>query len=78
MSDQPEQHAVPAGEELHLPGPSLIPIVNAFGLALFFIGLSISLFSIIVGLIIFVWSLIHWIRATAREINELPLEHLNS
>ena len=36
-----EHPAPPAGEEIHLPGPSLIPILSAAGITLAVIGTTI-------------------------------------
>jgi hypothetical protein len=70
-----ETEAPPAGEEIHLPGPSLVPLANAVGLALALIGLATSVVVSIVGVVIFLLSLVRWIRDTRRDIDELPLEH---
>lgn len=67
--------APPVGEEIHLPGPSLVPIVNAFGITLALVGLAVNLGLTYVGTAIFVLSLVHWIRDTRRDIDELPLDH---
>ena len=65
----------PVGEEIHLPGPSIVPFINAVGLALALVGLAVTLLLTVVGLIVFLWSLVIWIRDARREMNELPLEH---
>ena len=70
-----ESEAPPVGEELHLPGPSLIPVINAAGVALSLVGLTTMLILTWVGLAVFVVSLVLWVRDTRREIDELPLEH---
>lgn len=70
-----EIDAPPVGEELHLPGPSLVPIVNATGVALALVGLTITYYLTALGLIIFLISLARWIRDTTRAISELPAEH---
>ena len=67
--------APPAGEQIHLPAPSLIPILNAAGLALAIVGLTVSMIFIVAGLIVFVGTAIVWIRDARREMDELPLEH---
>lgn len=72
-----EPEAPPVGEEIHLPGPSLIPIFCAVGITLTVIGTTINLAISIVGLIIFVVSTGLWIRDTRRDIEELPEEHLH-
>jgi hypothetical protein len=70
-----ETEAPPVGEEVHMPEPSILPIVNAVGVALAIIGITISVAVSIVGIIIFLLSLIAWIRAATHEISELPLDH---
>jgi uncharacterized membrane protein YdbT with pleckstrin-like domain len=70
-----ESDAPPAGEEIHLPGPSLVPVINAFGVALALVGLTFSIVIVIAGLLIFLVSLVLWIRDTRSDIDELPLDH---
>jgi hypothetical protein len=68
-------HAPPAGEEIHLPGPTIIPFVMAIGITLIVIGTTITWFLSIVGGIIFLVTLLMWIRDTRRDISELPEDH---
>lgn len=76
MSIDGDEAAVPpVGEEIHLPGPSMIPIVNAFGVALALLGLLLWIPITVVGLIVFVLSTIRWVRDTRRDIDALPLDH---
>ena len=70
-----EIDAPPVGEELHLPEASLVPFVNAIGAALALVGLTISLFVSAAGLILFLVTLVRWIREARHEISELPAEH---
>jgi hypothetical protein len=63
------------GEEIHLPGPSLIPFLSAIGITLIVIGTTLGLGITIVGAIIFVLTTIRWIRDTRRDIGELPESH---
>jgi hypothetical protein len=70
-----ERPAPEAGEEIHLPGPSLIPFMSAIGITLMVIGTTLSWYISILGLIIFVWTLILWIRDTRRDVEALPEEH---
>jgi hypothetical protein len=67
--------APPVGEQIHMPAPSLIPILNAVGLSLAIVGLTISTIFIVVGLVLFVATAIVWIVGARRELDELPLEH---
>jgi uncharacterized membrane protein (DUF485 family) len=67
--------APPAGEEIHMPAPSLIPVLNAAGLATAIVGITISSLMIICGLLVFFMSTVVWIRDARREFDELPAEH---
>ncbi len=67
----------PAGEHIHLPGPSLQPVLLAFGITLTLVGVTLGLFIMISGLILTVWVIIRWILDTRREMSELP-EDLSS
>jgi len=67
--------AAPAGEQIHLPEPSLLPFLNAIGLALAIIGIPISLIIVVPGLVLFLVTAAIWIGKTRREMDELPLDH---
>ncbi len=70
-----ETEAAPAGEHIHMPGPSILPLLNAAGLALAIIGITEGLLFLVGGLTLFLVTTIVWIRAAARETAELPAEH---
>ncbi len=70
-----DKQAPPVGEEVHLPGPSLIPFFSAIGITLAVIGTTISIWFSIVGVIIFIVTTVRWIRDTRRAVAELPEEH---
>jgi hypothetical protein len=65
----------PVGEEIHLPGPSLLPLVSAIGITLTIVGTTLTLIISAVGLIIVVVTTVMWIRDTRRDIAQLPDEH---
>ncbi len=65
----------PAGEEIHLPGPSLLPLVLTVGITMLLIGVTTTIILVIAGGILVVWSIVKWALDTRREIDELPLEH---
>ena len=71
----PDQTPPPVGEEIHLPGPSLLPILNAAGITLAVIGITLGLVLLIVGVILFVVTTVLWIASTRRDIAQLPPEH---
>jgi len=70
-----EADAPPAGEEIHLPNPSILPILNAVGISLAIVGITISLILVIGGGLLFAVTAIIWIRDARREMDELPLDH---
>ena len=71
----PEQTPPPVGEEIHLPGPSLLPILNAVGITLSIIGLTLGWILSAIGLVLFVVTTWKWIASTRRDIQALPPEH---
>ena len=75
MSELEQRPVPPAGEEIHMPEPSIIPIVNAAALAIAIVSITINWILVAVGGLIFLITAIRWIGDTRREIAELPLEH---
>jgi hypothetical protein len=67
--------APPVGEQIHLPNPSILPLLNAVGLSIAIVGIPISIVVIIPGLVLFLVTAAIWIRDARREMDELPLEH---
>jgi len=61
-----------SGEEIHLPGPSLQPILLAFSLTLTLLGVTLGLPIIIAGVVMSIWVIVRWIADTRRDINALP------
>jgi hypothetical protein len=70
-----ETDAPPAGEEIHIPGSTLLPFVCAIGITLMVIGTTVGWIFSIVGLVILVVAVIRWIGDTRRDIDALPEEH---
>ncbi len=75
MDEPRDQEAPPVGEEIHLPGPSFLPLLCAVGITLAVIGTTISSIFVIVGVLLFVGTTIRWIRDTRRDIAALPPDH---
>jgi hypothetical protein len=71
-----EHDTPPVGEEIHLPGPTFLPVACAAGITLMVIGTTINWLISIAGLILFVVTTALWIRDTRRDISELPEEHV--
>jgi hypothetical protein len=71
----PERTAPPIGEEIHMPAPSILPLINAASLAISIVSLTISWFLVAGGLIVFLVTTAKWIADVRRDIADLPLEH---
>ncbi|HXD55954.1 MAG TPA: hypothetical protein VN618_14455 [Solirubrobacteraceae bacterium] len=69
-----EPEAPPAGEEIHLPGPSILPFLTAIGITLALVGVTTFIEFTIIGVVLTLWCLVRWIKDTRHEIDELPLE----
>jgi hypothetical protein len=65
----------PVGEEVHLPGPSILPLLTAVGVTLLLVGITTMIELTVIGGILTVVCVARWIKDTRREIDELPLEH---
>lgn len=80
--DAQEDHAVgaaepapPAGEEIHLPGGSVLPLVVAVGITMTVVGTTIWWVWSVVGFSIFLVATGLWIRDVRRDVDALPEEH---
>jgi hypothetical protein len=62
-------------EEVHLPDPSYMPVVMAFSVWIFLIGVTVNWIIAGFGALIFVIMLVRWVRSARTELRELPLEH---
>ncbi len=65
----------PAGEEIHLPGGSPLPLIVAVGVTLLVIGTTIWWVWSALGFVITAISVGLWIRDVRRDVDELPEEH---
>lgn len=65
----------PVGEEIHLPGGSILPLTVAIGITLLVIGTTIWWVWSALGFIITVVSVGLWVRDVRRDVDELPEEH---
>jgi hypothetical protein len=69
-----EPDTPPAGEEIHLPGPSILPVLTAVGITLALIGLTTFWELSVIGGVLTIGCLWRWIKDTRHEIDELPLD----
>jgi hypothetical protein len=65
----------PVGEELHMPAPSALPLINAAALAITIVSITISWWVVGFAGLVFLGTSIRWIRDVRRDIDELPLDH---
>jgi hypothetical protein len=75
MSEPDRTSVPPAGEEIHIPGPSLQPLLLTVGFTAFLIGVTTGIVLLIAGGVLFVVTLLAWIRDARREFEHLPSEH---
>jgi hypothetical protein len=75
MSELEHRPIPPAGEEVHMPEPSIIPLVNAAALAIAIVSLTLSWYVVALGGVVFLITAVKWIADVRRDIASLPLEH---
>ena len=73
--DRGDDEVPPAGEAVHLPGPSFLPVIVAAGISVAVVGIVISWVVVVIGAVPAVIATGLWIRQTREDISELPLEH---
>jgi hypothetical protein len=64
----------PAGEEIHLPGPTILPVLTAVGITLALVGITTFIVLTVIGGLLTLGCVARWIKDTRREIDELPLD----
>jgi hypothetical protein len=64
----------PAGEEIHLPGPSALPALTALGITLTLVGITTYIELVVIGGLITLLAVVRWIREARSDIDELPLD----
>jgi hypothetical protein len=78
MSEHTEERngsAPPVGEQIHMPAPSILPLVNAAALAAAIVSITLSWLLVAVFGAVFLISTIRWVADVRRDIAELPLDH---
>jgi hypothetical protein len=71
----PTDQAPPAGEAIHLPGPSMLPALVALGITIAIVGVVLNWFVFGAGIAITLYTIIRWVREMRADIADLPLEH---
>jgi len=64
----------PVGEQIHLPGPSMLPVLTAVGITLALVGVTTFIEFTVIGAILTLVCVVRWIKDTREEIDELPLD----
>ncbi len=72
---EPEGGLPPASEQIHLPDPTYLPVIVAFGLTIAIVGVVMSWWVFGFGMLIFLVAAVMWIRDAREEMAELPLGH---
>jgi Flp pilus assembly protein TadB len=78
ISPSPSEHSVsapPPGEEIHLPGPSILPLICAIAITLMVIGTTLGWYLSAIGFVVFVPTVVRWVRDTRRDVAALPEHH---
>jgi hypothetical protein len=65
----------PVGEEIHLPGGSIQPVLLTVGITMALVGVTTSIVLVIAGGILSLGTITRWIADTRRDIAELPVHH---
>ena len=80
---EPQDRVPPVGEEIHMPGPSVLPIITAGAITLIVVGTNVHLIFpgliwSLIGLVLLIICVYLWISSTARDVASLPEEHHQS
>jgi len=70
-----ERPAAPAGEEVHLPGGSLHPVLLTLGITIALIGVTFSMVLVVLGTLLSLVVMVQWIVGARREMDSLPVHH---
>jgi hypothetical protein len=65
----------PVGEEIHMPAPSILPLLNAAALAGAIVSITMSWVLVAFFGVAFLATTIRWVADVRRDIAELPLDH---
>jgi hypothetical protein len=70
----PERNPPPVGEEVHVPGPTILPALTGLGITLALVGVTTYIAMTIIGGILTIICAVLWIKDTRHEVDELPLD----
>jgi hypothetical protein len=69
-----EPEPPPAGEDIHLPGPTILPVLTAVGITLAIVGITTFIEFTVAGVLLTLYCVGRWIREARSELDELPLD----
>jgi Flp pilus assembly protein TadB len=75
MIEGEQRGVAPAGEQVHMPEPSILPLINAAALAIAIVSITLSWVVVILAGLVFLVTTVRWVRDVRRDISQLPLEH---
>jgi hypothetical protein len=70
-----EREPPPVGEEIHLPAPSVVPVLTALGITLTIVGITTFIELTVAGALLTLGCVRRWIKDTRADVDELPLDH---
>ena len=71
----PELDVPPTGEDVHLPGPSAVPLLNAVAVTGMLVGVTTFIPVSLLGLALFLATVVRWLRDVRASMAELPADH---
>jgi hypothetical protein len=74
-TEDTETQAPPVGEEIHLPEPSILPLILAAAIAVALVGITTTWLFTIAGGIVAIVCIWRWIGETRRDVSRLPVQH---
>jgi hypothetical protein len=72
---EPYERTPPAGEEVHLPGPSVLPFVSGLAITAIVVGTTIWWVWSAIGGVLLIICVFLWVSDTSRDVASLPEEH---
>jgi hypothetical protein len=78
MAEERLEHdpsVAPPGEAIHMPEPSYLPVVFAFGLTISLVGVITSWVLSAIGLVIVLVTFFRWLSSARADMADLPPEH---
>ena len=80
---EPQDRVPPVGEEIHVPGNSVLPLITALAITVIVVGTTVHLILpgliwSLVGLVVLIICVYLWITSTVRDVASLPEEHEHS